>query len=239
MRRSLLLRWLGTGLLGPAVALGCGHAERNCPSCGGHARAATLTSPYAGQVVAASSARPAADEAVLSPYHVLPTRSMVHRAAPAAVEVLPMPQVSVVMAAKPKPTDKVMSDTTADKRDKDGKTDNPGWQVFASAEDEDHGVRRRTFTDITANPAFAHAPDYSWLIGTLELGREPNTWGLRYASVEEEDRYGGCVSLVEQSAMTDARPGQLVRVEGMMVDPGAHDFKPAYRVHSLRPMDHP
>jgi hypothetical protein len=95
-------------------------------------------------------------------------------------------------------------------------------------------LERRTFTDVTANPAFAHAPDYSWLVGELRsLGSD--VWSVRFASVDE-DR--DTVILVDAPPMVDLRAGQLVRVEGQLVDSPGHDARPSYRVTSIKPFEH-
>ena len=96
-------------------------------------------------------------------------------------------------------------------------------------------VPRRTFTDITAHPAFGHAPDYSWLVGSLDYIKSRQAWCLRYASVDEDDRYGGTVTLVDPGPMTGYRSGQLVRVKGEMVDRPV----PGYRVRALTPLQQP
>jgi hypothetical protein len=93
---------------------------------------------------------------------------------------------------------------------------------------------RRTFTDITANPAFAHAPDYSWLVGELRsVG--PGVWSVRFASVDE-DR--DTVVLVDAPPIVELKPGQLVHVEGQLVDPTSRDLPAQYRVTAIRSADH-
>jgi hypothetical protein len=95
-------------------------------------------------------------------------------------------------------------------------------------------VQRRTFTDLTVNPAFAHAPDYSWLVGELRaIG--PDVWSVRFASVDD-DR--DTVVLVDAPPIINLKPGQLVRVEGQLVDPTSHDSKTGYRVTAIRSADH-
>ncbi len=106
--------------------------------------------------------------------------------------------------------------------------------VVFPAEDPKDQARRRTFADITARPEFAHAPDYSWLQGELQYIHGHNLWRLRYASVEEEDRYGGGVTLVNPSPMTQFHDGQLVRVEGNIQDTSSRDTTYAVRtIHAL------
>jgi hypothetical protein len=96
---------------------------------------------------------------------------------------------------------------------------------------------RRTFTDITAHPKFAHDPNYRWLVGRLEYSKIRQTWTLRFASVEEEDRYGGSVTLDNPGRMAAFQTGQLVRVEGQLVDPEDSRPRPSFHAYSIRPVD--
>jgi hypothetical protein len=86
---------------------------------------------------------------------------------------------------------------------------------------------RRSFADITANPAFAHAPDYSWLVGELQRVRADGSWRLRYASVDEDDAYGGSVVLLGGS-LEGRKEGQLVRVTGHFADSNARGANSVY-----------
>jgi hypothetical protein len=84
------------------------------------------------------------------------------------------------------------------------------WQILAGKAEREGTVRRRTFTDITVKPCFAHAPDYAWLVG--ELLKEGEAWIVHYASVDEEK--GDSVLLVNVPEMSAFKDGQVVRVEG-------------------------
>ena len=95
--------------------------------------------------------------------------------------------------------------------------------------------RRRVFADITAHPAFAHAPDYSWLVGRLAYSHTRRTWTVRYASVDETDRYGGSVTLESGTNLEQLREGMLVRVQGRVVDPDTTTPAPRYRVERIEP----
>jgi hypothetical protein len=106
----------------------------------------------------------------------------------------------------------------------------------AAPADSGRRVGRRTFRDITAHPAFAHAPDYAWLVGELRYVTLDKAWVLRYLSAEDEDRYGGSVTLLTPRPLTGYRDGQLVRVEGELVDPAAPGPRPTYRVHDIQPV---
>lgn len=86
-------------------------------------------------------------------------------------------------------------------------------------------VKRRSYTDVTADPGFAHADNYGWLKGRLEILHmhgEP-VYRLRYASVDEEDKYGGGVNLVDMSRNANFSSGQMVRVEGEVLEPDARE----------------
>jgi len=138
--------------------------------------------------------------------------------------VLPAPE-QVVEVPKPPPVPEVRKDVV---------------QVTYSsthAADKVDQTRRRSFADITANPCFSHSTDYSWLAGELHYAQVRNVWTLRYASCDEDDRYGGSVTLTDMSRGDHFRSGQMVRVEGHLVDPESREIRPAYRVRSINPVN--
>lgn len=97
-------------------------------------------------------------------------------------------------------------------------------------------VKRRSFTDVTAKPGMGHADNYTWLKGELQYLHGANVWNLRYASVDEEDKFGGSVTLVEMSRQSNFQSGQMVRVEGEVLDQeskplGGQGYK--FRVRSI------
>jgi hypothetical protein len=101
-------------------------------------------------------------------------------------------------------------------------------------------VRRQVSNDPTANPAFAHAADYSWIVGILE--KEPGEdggWSVRYAGRSDGDPYDGVLALVGGELGASFRPGQLVRVEGDFVDPRPLTIKPDYRVRAIQQRERP
>ncbi|GIW80281.1 MAG: hypothetical protein KatS3mg105_2088 [Gemmatales bacterium] len=93
---------------------------------------------------------------------------------------------------------------------------------------------RRSYADITAHPSFYHSQDYGVLIGTLQYLHVDQSWRLRYASIDEEDRYGGSVTLVETGSMEQFNNGDVVRVTGQFLDPSSREPAPRYRVHSIQ-----
>lgn len=77
------------------------------------------------------------------------------------------------------------------------------------------------------------AEDYRWLVGELQYVHVRAVWRLRYAGAEEEDRHGGSVTLVETGSMSGFQSGQIVRVEGELVNPDVTGPSPAYRVRLI------
>jgi hypothetical protein len=100
------------------------------------------------------------------------------------------------------------------------------------------GPVRRSYTDVTAAPCFSHAKDYGWLCGRVEYSRLSKGWRLRYASVDEPDRFGGSVTLVPDPKLDALKDGQYVRVTGRPAD-RPPDLSPEYEVESLTPVKHP
>jgi hypothetical protein len=75
--------------------------------------------------------------------------------------------------------------------------------------------------------------DYHALTGKLEAGTEPGTWVLRYASPGEADSHGGSLALVAPQPLMGLRAGQIVRVQGKVVDNG---LDKAYQVDQIQPL---
>ena len=64
-----------------------------------------------------------------------------------------------------------------------------------------------------------HAADYSWLTGQLQyVHADGGLWVLRYASVGEQDKFGGSVILAPTVNMKNFREGDLVSVRGDIVN---------------------
>jgi hypothetical protein len=86
---------------------------------------------------------------------------------------------------------------------------------------------------VTAAPCFAHAQDYGWLRGRVEYSRLSKGWRLRYASVDEPDRFGGSVTLADGSQLRTLKDGDTVEVRGRLADPAADAAAPLYQVEAL------
>lgn len=81
---------------------------------------------------------------------------------------------------------------------------------------------------------FGHDPNYRWLVGTLDYSQIQGAWLLRYMSYEEDDRYGGCVTLVGAPSSAALKKGKTVRVEGSLIDPDSRHLRPAFQVEKIR-----
>lgn len=115
----------------------------------------------------------------------------------------------------------------------------PPKEIQPATFKDNEPVKRRSFADITAKPGMAHAADYSWLVGELQFVHVRKAWRLRYASVDEEDRYGGSVTLTEMGTMDNFTSGQMIRVEGQLMDPESREPSPAYRVRTIQSVANP
>lgn len=81
--------------------------------------------------------------------------------------------------------------------------------------------------------AFGHAPDYSWLRGTL-FEDTSGSLRLRYAESAGDDRWGGRVTLTADARLEQLRPGDRIMVEGEIVPPasGSND-PPTYQLREI------
>jgi hypothetical protein len=95
-------------------------------------------------------------------------------------------------------------------------------------------LARNRSADPSSDGCLGHAPDYGWLVGVLHYSEVRGVWRLRYAGPDEEDRFGGSVTLVGATPLPSLQNGQTVHVEGQLVDPTSWDPSPAYRLHSIQ-----
>ncbi len=80
---------------------------------------------------------------------------------------------------------------------------------------------------------FARAQDYSWLQGELLFSSVRGVWRLRYAASDDDDPYGGSVTLQGLSSELAMEVGQRVRVEGKLINAGSSEPSPCYQVSHL------
>jgi len=82
-----------------------------------------------------------------------------------------------------------------------------------------------------------HAADYSWLYGEVHYDHISRGWRLRYASLDEIDRWGGAVILAAESSLDKLKEGQIVKVQGRLLEPANSKASPGYRVDSITVID--
>lgn len=88
---------------------------------------------------------------------------------------------------------------------------------------------------------FAHAPDYSWLVGEVDVHYRGHK-ELRFCSLSDENAIGGKVRLVDQPQLADLKPGARIRIEGELVrdDLAASNGEyPRYHIRSVQVLDPP
>jgi hypothetical protein len=84
---------------------------------------------------------------------------------------------------------------------------------------------------------FGRAPDYGWLQGELLFSSVRGVWRLRYAAADDDDLYGGSVTLIGVDARLVLQAGQRVRVNGRLINPRSNEPSPYYRVLNLQVVD--
>jgi len=224
--KSLLMT---RALLGVGAALvlvcGCRHCqEQGCSSCATCATSAPgkamVMTPTPAKPVASSPAPtvqlPVAPVAPLSPSLSIP---------PVASEKYVAPEKQIVIAQKPPIDETAIPNVTKEEPKEAGSL--PDWNKVVV-------IQRRSFADITARAEFDHDHDYAWLVGSLNYVPQKQQWRLRYTSIDDEDKYGGSVTLdVGPQMMKPYNDGDLVRVSGAVVDPDSREPSPLYRVRSI------
>lgn len=85
-------------------------------------------------------------------------------------------------------------------------------------------------------PTYGHAEDYSWLSGEVEYVHSKGVWRFRYASVDADDPYGGCVTLLDDGQLGSLRDGQYCRIRGYLHDPDNHTSTTTYRLEVIEPL---
>jgi hypothetical protein len=98
---------------------------------------------------------------------------------------------------------------------------------------------RKSFVDISAAPCFGHAQDYSWITGQVEHSLIAKEWRLRYASVDEPDRFGGRVILIENQHVNYLTDGAYVHVQGHVLTTDGDGGPAYYRIESFENVQDP
>ncbi|MGF1583130.1 MAG: hypothetical protein ACFCD0_27735 [Gemmataceae bacterium] len=86
----------------------------------------------------------------------------------------------------------------------------------------------------TRDIAYAHDKKYDWVQGVIQQSSQGIR--LRYASIDERDKYGGSVTLVGVEKDMSLVDGNKVLVYGRFVNPSNSTIAPLYHVDSVRPI---
>jgi hypothetical protein len=176
-----------------------------------------------GQVVAQSQQAPCASCGQViaqSPQAPCASCGQQMAARPVYVQAVPIQQV---MYARPMPVGPQAV-----------KTETPEAEtiVQASAQNEVIGEVSKEF-----QRKIGAADDYSWITGQLfYVHVDGGTWVLRYAAVDQEDKYGGSVVLAAAVDMKNYREGDLVSVTGEILSDNRatrHLGGPKYRAETI------
>jgi hypothetical protein len=233
LRRSL--RWLGTAALAGSLATGCRHA-RNRED---WAQTVVEPGPTTGEVIMDGKyptvpATPMPEE-MPKPPNSLP-------AAKPDKDKEPAPSAAPAMELSS--SEPVFHQTGAERREavpsSPGKTDlHPAAVQSATLPSSQDPLHDLALPGAGGNPVYAHAADYTWLVGELYQLKSQNVWLLRYAPIDQNDAHGGSVTLVGVGWAGALHEGQIVRVEGALINPDSRRLNPAFRVRAIKPVNNP
>lgn len=237
MRRFLLRWWAESCLVIPLLTCGCQHSKPCQATCCDAANAVMMGAPVAAPVAAPAGSAPAAEAPAPGSLPVMPGASMrpsddptASTAGPTAAPLLQ----TAVRPALPQAADPMLSLAPPPYP---SAAASPAMQQSAppmQPENQPSGPAANEEASEAPAPRFGHDPSYRWLVGTVDYCRIQQAWLLRYVPVEEDDRYGGCVTLLITDPKMSLKPGQTVRVEGALIDPDSQQLRPAFQVQSMR-----
>lgn len=267
MKRKSMRLWLGSCLVSLASAAGCQHAPVHwvddggpCPQCCPAANGPQTPPTGEDRGAGAPNPAPPANPYSGSPYAASRSYGGGHPAPSPAdkpadtvvVQGLPSEQTTVRGPDQPSPvitqagyTEPAEAPLPASGDLKaPGPADQAAGQPAAAPAPTPFGrdaeaPRRKSYVDLTAAPCFAHAGDYSWLRGQVEYSRLSKGWRIRYASVDEVDRYGGGITLIENKDLDRLKDGQYVTVHGHLSSPDEAGASATYRVDSFEVITNP
>ena len=205
---------LGIGALGSLVASGCSHAQHHEPqSCS----CVAFASPHAPTTALAQTSQSSELPVYVSTAPITPEVAII------GPERAPEAPPTQTVAAKPVEELPSAIETAISEP--------------VAPETHEEKVPRRSFADITVKPGYDHAPDYSWLTGELQYVHSRQIWRVRYAGVDQDDRYGGGMTLVDTGSMSQYKDGQMVRVDGH--PSGADSQEGVYKVRNIQVLANP
>jgi hypothetical protein len=226
MRRLTLREWLGTSVCAAVMMAGCSSAQRQPAYSNRSVTSVSMLPGYTpGTVFTTSPVQSTASKPMATASLPAPaTEPQVEKEMKTEMKTEALPLANVATA----PAKEVETIPTVAKSS-DQEATPAGYSIRGG---QDEMLRRRSYADITAKACFSHAPDYTWVQGELVYLHSHNCWRIRYASVDEDDKYGGGINLVETGPMENFKDGQCVRVQGHPADPENKESE--YRVTSIQ-----
>jgi hypothetical protein len=83
--------------------------------------------------------------------------------------------------------------------------------------------------------SYYHNSDYTSLTGKLYFSPRTKTWLLRYIPIEEEDHFGGVMTLVGiDPADRSLRPGMTVSVRGRLSNQNTTELSPDFVLQEIK-----
>ncbi len=258
MSRPSIVRWVGAlALAAIMTAAGCQHAKprgmnrgRIMPMASGHVHSPYATTAAVAQPVAQPVAQAVTQPTMLPP--ITAPAAPVAQGAPVATvaqvasepkEIVksvptppaaPVPAMPAVETAKGNPAKDTTTVEQASSKLEAART----VSKWTSTSPKMEPAPRRSFVDITAHSCFGHGQDYGWLTGQLQHLRAKECWRLRFASVDEDDPYGGSVTRVDGNGLlANCKDGQYVRVTGRLLNASDRSIAPDYQLDSLQVVD--
>ena len=236
MKQPLLRHCLGTSLCAAVLLAGCNQAQRRpvyARSYVSNSMGSTAIMPgYNPGTVFTTSAPPESVSA--KPAEPLPPAPAAE-AQTASEKKMPDELPPATLTASPVKPPETKS---AEEKLVDHQEAFPAAYAIPVTGAKEESPRRRSYADITAKPCFSHSPDYSWVQGELIYLHSRNVWRIRYASVDEDDKYGGSLVLTDCGSMTNFLSGQMVKVEGHPADADSQDAPATYKVTRIHPLPH-
>ena len=211
MKGYSMQQFLKACLFASLVLTGCSHAEKQ-------RQASSVAPPLAARNLNRGRVYPSNQSVVVQPAVAAPPRTI------AVTEESPVPllpaETPVITAGDGQPAQQAGSE-----------------EIKTCAWRGEPAPVRKSYVDITSQPSFSHAPDYSWVSGELQHWQATKSWRLRYSSVDEADPYGGSVTLVGGERQLELlKDGQSVRVQGALLHQDAAGSAPPYQVESIQPL---
>jgi hypothetical protein len=224
MSRLKLREWLGMSACAAVLMAGCSSAQRQPAYSNRSMGSVSMLPGYTPGTVFSTSP---VESTVSKPAVMASVPAPAAEAQPekeTKIEQLPPAALTSAPAKEVEPIPTVAKSTEPEST--------PAGYAVPVTGGKDDISRRRCYADITAKACFSHAPDYTWLQGELVYLHSHNCWRVRYASVDEDDKFGGGVNLVETGPMENYKEGQCVRIQGHPSDP--ENKESDYRVTSIQ-----